>query len=134
MSGWAVIPAIRVRDMGEALDFYKNQLGFTVERETPDAVNVSLARGDARIMIEIPTDLYSAEYNDAIQSRIDLKSPIALYMEAPDLEEFYSRLQESGVNIVDPLADRPWGQTEFTIEDPQGNWLSFWKTTDSPSP
>jgi uncharacterized glyoxalase superfamily protein PhnB len=129
MSGWAVIPTIRVRDMGDALDFYQNQLGFELTRGGPGEVNSSLSRGDARIMIEIPTDFYSPEYNAAIESRLDSPSAIALYMEALDLEELYRRLGDAGVKIVDPLADRPWGQAEFTIEDLQGNWLTFWKGT-----
>jgi uncharacterized glyoxalase superfamily protein PhnB len=66
----------------------------------------------------------------ATESRLDSTSAIALYMEALDLEELYSRLGEAGVKIVDPLADRPWGQAEFTIEDLQGNWLTFWKATE----
>jgi uncharacterized glyoxalase superfamily protein PhnB len=130
MSGWAVIPTIRVRDMGEALDFYQNQLGFELTRGGPGEGNSSLSRGDARIMIEIPTDFYSPEYNAAIAGRLDSPSAIALYMEALDLEEFYSRLGDAGVKIVDPLADRPWGQAEFTVEDLQGNWLTFWKSTE----
>jgi uncharacterized glyoxalase superfamily protein PhnB len=51
-------------------------------------------------------------------------------MEAVDLDELYSRLGDAGVKIVDPLADRPWGQAEFTIEDLAGNWLTFWKATE----
>ena len=133
MSGWAVIPAIRVRDMVQALDFYQNQLGFTIERGGPEEENTSLARGDARIMIEVPSTLYSVEYNAAIESRLDSPSSIALYMEAPDLEDLYARLTEMGVKIVDPLADRPWGQAEFTVEDMRGNWLTFWKATENPS-
>ena len=133
MSGWAVIPTIRVRDIREAVDFYRDQLGFTIERGGPDEDNVSLSRGDARIMIEVPSDLFPAEYRAAIESRLDSPSSIALYMEAPDLEELYARLGDSGVKIVDPLADRPWGQAEFTMEDLQGNWLTFWKATESPS-
>ena len=130
MSGWAVIPTIRVRDMSEALDFYQNQLGFDLTRGGPGEENSSLSRGDARIMIEIPTNLYSTEYNAAIESRLDTPSAIALYMEALDLEELYSRLGDAGLKIVDPLADRPWGQAEFTIEDLLGNWLTFWKATE----
>jgi uncharacterized glyoxalase superfamily protein PhnB len=130
MSGWAVIPTIRVRDMGGALDFYQNLLGFELTRGGPGEANSSLSRGDARIMIEIPTDFYSPEYNAAIVGRLDSPSAIALYIEALDLEEFYSRLGDAGVKIVDPLADRPWGQAEFTIEDLQGNWLTFWKSTE----
>jgi uncharacterized glyoxalase superfamily protein PhnB len=130
MSGWAVIPTIRVRDMGQALDFYQNKPGFELTRGGPGEENCSLSRGDARIMIEIPTNLYSPEYNAAIVSRLDSPSAIALYMEALDLEEFYSRLGDAGVKVVDPLAERPWGQAEFTIEDLQGNWLTFWKATE----
>lgn len=130
MSGWAVIPTIRVRDMGEALGFYQNQLGFELTRGGPGEENSSLSRGDARIMIEIPTQFYSPAYNAAIVTRLESPSAIALYMEAVDLEEFYARLGDAGVKIVDPLADRPWGQAEFTIEDLQGNWLTFWKATE----
>ena len=133
MSGWAVIPTIRVRDMAEALDFYQNQLGFTIDRGGPEEENTSLSRGDARIMIEVPTNLYSPEYNADIVSRLDSPSAIALYMEAPDLEELYSRLGASRVKIVDAFADRPWGQAEFTVEDLYGNWLTFWKATEAPS-
>ena len=24
-------------------------------------------------------------------------------------------------------AERPWGQEELTVEDHEGNWLTFWK-------
>ena len=132
MSEWTVIPTIRVRDMGKALDFYQNQLGFKLERGGPESENCSLSRGDARIMIEIPTNLYSPEYNAAIESRLGSAGAISLYMEAPDLDQFYSGLASSAVKIVDPLADRPWGQAEFTVEDLAGNWLTFWKATDHP--
>src|SRR5690606_10005317 len=127
MPGWAVIPTIRVSDMEDALDFYQNTLGFVLARENPAADNNSLVRGDARLMLEVPTTLYSAEYNDAIARRIGTASAMALYMEAADLDELYQRLVNSGVKIVDPLAERPWGQHEFTIEDPVGTWLTFWK-------
>ena len=52
---------------------------------------------------------------------------IALYIEASDLLAFHSRLEAAGARIVDPLAERPWGQQEFTVEDHEGNWLTFWK-------
>ena len=129
MSGWAVIPTIRVPAMAEALDFYQNRLGFSLEGRGAGADNSSLKRGDARIMIEVPGDLYGAEYNAAIKERIGSASPMALYMEAPDIEDLYGSLTESGTKIVDPLAERPWGQVEFTVEDPYGTWLTFWKET-----
>jgi uncharacterized glyoxalase superfamily protein PhnB len=126
MSGWGVIPSIRVADMKDALDFYVGRLGFTAEGNV-EQPNVSIVRGDARLMLETAADFYGEAYNAAIRERLGTVSPHALYMEADDLEELHRALQENGARIVDPLADRPWGQAEFTVEDPAGNWLTFWK-------
>ena len=124
MSGFGVIPTIRVRDMATALAFYSGPLEFTVERE--DDGNSALQRGDARVMLESVKDFYGEEYNAAIRQRLGSPSANALYIEASDLAGFQSRLRAAGVRIVDPLADRPWGQAELTVEDHEGNWLSFW--------
>ena len=129
MPGWGVVPSIRVRDMAEALDFYVGRLGFSTERESAEEGNVSISRGDARLMLETTADFYGDAYNAAIRERLGSVSPNALYMEAEDLDELSRALQEGGAKIVDPLADRPWGQAEFTVEDPAGNWLTFWKRT-----
>ena len=67
MPGWAVIPAIRVRDFGASLAFYTDTLGFAVRRGTVEEGNISLIRGDASIMLEGPTTTsYSDRYNAAI--------------------------------------------------------------------
>jgi uncharacterized glyoxalase superfamily protein PhnB len=124
VSGFGVTPTIRVRDMAAALEFYSGPLEFTIERK--DAGNSALKRGDARVMLETDQGFYGDEYNAAIRERLGTPSSISLYIEATDLAGFQSRLQAAGVRIVDPLADRPWGQAEFTVEDHEGNWLSFW--------
>ena len=125
MSGWGVIPSIRVDDLAKALDFYVGRLGFTAEGSTAEP-NVSIVRGDARLMLETTAGFYSDAYNAAIRERLGSASPNALYMEADDLDELHRTVQDSGASIVDPLAERPWGQAEFTVEDPSGNWLTFW--------
>jgi uncharacterized glyoxalase superfamily protein PhnB len=128
MSG--VIPSIRVRDMAEALAFYTGPLEFTLAREGEG--NSSLTHGDARVMLETVQDFYGEEYNAAIRERIGSPSSISLYIEASDLAGFQSRLEAAGARIVDRLADRPWGQAEFTVEDHEGNWLSFWSAVGAP--
>jgi catechol 2,3-dioxygenase-like lactoylglutathione lyase family enzyme len=131
MAGHGVIPTIRVGDMSAGLAFYVGQLGFTLERGGPADDNSAVARGDARLMLEVAGDLYSRGYNDAIRRRLGTPSAMALYMEAPDLDALYARLEALGVEIVDPLADRPWGQSEFTVADPDGNWLTFWRASEA---
>lgn len=131
MPGRGVIPTVRVREMAAGLAFYLDRLGFTLERGGPTDDNSAVVRGDARLMIEVAGDLYSEGYNEAIRRRLGSPSAMALYIEAPDLGELYTRLQASGVEIVDPLADRPWGQSEFTVADPDGNWLTFWRAPEA---
>ena len=126
MSGWGVIPSIRVADLDDALGFYVGRLGFSVQGDAKHG-NVSILRGDARLMLETTADFYGDTYNAAIRERLGSVSANALYMEADDLEELYRALEEAGAKIVDPLAERPWGQAEFTVEDGEGNWLSFWR-------
>lgn len=130
MSGWGVVPTIRVTDMAAALDFYTGRLGFTVARGGPTDPNCVVTRGDARVMLETVSDLFGDRYNEAIRSRLGSASATALYLEAEDLASLYASVQEAGVEVVDPLADRPWGQAEFTVADPSGQWLTFWRATD----
>jgi uncharacterized glyoxalase superfamily protein PhnB len=117
--------------MAEAVAFYTGQLEFTLASGGDAATNSSLTRGDGHLMIETAADFYSDEYNEAIRERLGTPSSTAFYIEAEDLAAFHSRLNAGGiVRIIDPLASRPWGQEEFTVEDPAGNWLTFWRKPD----
>jgi uncharacterized glyoxalase superfamily protein PhnB len=127
-----VIPSIRVRDMADALAFYLGPLEFDLIGGGADASNTSVSRGDARLMLETAADHYADQYNAAIRERLGSPSAHSLYIEAPDVAGFHSRLQATGARIADPLANRPWGQAEFTVEDPEGNWLTFWEKVDTP--
>ena len=122
-----MIPSIRTADVTGAVDFYTGKLGFEVVRSSEG--NVAVTLGGERLMLEAAGTFYSANYNDAIRARLGTASPHALYIEVPDLEPYYEKLQAAGVEVVDPLAPRPWGQSEFTVADHDGNWLTFWSAT-----
>ena len=117
---------IRVRDMAKAIAFYTGPLEFKLDRGGASEGNSAVSRGEARLMLETAEDFYGDEYNAAIRSRLGSPSCSALYIESSDLAGFQARLRAAGVRIIDPLAERPWGQSEFTVEDHEGNWLSFW--------
>ncbi len=129
MAGNAVTPSIRVQDTASALRFYRETLGFELVRGDEGGGNYSLRRGGASLMIEGAADFYSAGYNSAIRQRLGSRSANALYIEADDVESLYADVQAKGVQPIDPLGPRDWGQSEFTVEDPEGNWLTFWKMT-----
>ncbi|MGE5596639.1 MAG: VOC family protein [Hyphomicrobiales bacterium] len=124
---YGVTPSIRVRDVPRAFRFYTETLGFDVRRGGPDDDNISLTRGNASLMLEGAGNFYSDAYNKAIQERLGTPSANAFYMEATDLDALNERVMKAGAKIIDPLAARQWGQREFTVEDPEGNWLTFWE-------
>ena len=127
MPGWGVIPSIRARDPQRLVEFYDQVLGFTVLRQSDETGNSAVELGDARLMIEpVEAVFYSPAYNEAIRGRAGEQGPHSLYIESEDLDALYERAQASGAVVVDAIAERPWGQREFTIEDPEGNWLTFW--------
>lgn len=43
-----------------------------------------------------------------------------------DVDEEYEKLMSKGVDILEPIADHPWGDRSFTITDPIGNILYIW--------
>lgn len=121
----AVTPTLRFSDLPAALAVYSETLGFTVVRGSADEGNIALERGDNRLMLESAGSFYGDEYNAAIASRLGRPGAGALYLEAEDLTELYEAVGRAGLRVIDPIADRPWGQTESTVEDGEGNWLSF---------
>ncbi|MEO8540850.1 MAG: VOC family protein [bacterium] len=121
-----MLPSIRVKDVKAAVQFYTEKLGFTLNRTQEVSDNNSLTFGDASIMLEGDGAFYSESYNAAIRQRLGSASASTYYIEADDLNALYAKVSAGGVKIVDPLADRAWGQAEFTLEDPEGNWVTFW--------
>ncbi|HUJ55637.1 MAG TPA: VOC family protein [Gaiellaceae bacterium] len=122
-----MIPSIRTGDVSGAVDFYTGKLGFELLRSSEG--NVAVGLGDERVMLEAAGSFYSPEYNEAIRARLGAASPHALYIEVAEIEPYYEKLRAAGVEVVDPLAPRPWGQSEFTVADGDGNWLTFWTAT-----
>ena len=123
------VPAIRVRDMAKALAFYLGPLEFSLKRGGDAQSNCVVSRGDADLMLETAAGHFGDEYNAAIRKRLGSPSSTAIYIEAADLAGFQARLRAAGAKIIDPLAERPWGQSEFTVEDHEGNWLAFWQAS-----
>ena len=113
--------------MAEALAFYRGPLEFTLDGGGDDATNSSLTRGDARVMIETAADHFGDEYNAAIKERLGVLRRSRCTSKLQIWPRSTPGSKQPAHKIVDPLAERPWGQEEFTVEDHEGNWLTFWK-------
>lgn len=125
------VVSFRFPDLAAARHFYVDQLGFSITRDTDEHENMSIAFGGAQMMLETDmAEFYGDAYNEVIATRRGQPGPNSVYIEAVELDDLHQRCRDQGIKIVDPIGDRPWGQREFTIEDPAGNFLSFWSRTE----
>ena len=57
--------------------------------------------------------------------QIDLPRPFHVEMEVPDLDAMHSQLKDLGIEAESPPTDRPWGERDFRLIDPDGKILEF---------
>ena len=125
-----ITPSVRFRDLPAAIEFYTGPLGFKLERGTVEEGNIAVSRDHSRLMLESAGTFSGADYNRAITERLGVPGAVSLYIETADLADLarlHANAVDAGLKVIDPLADRPWGQAEFTVEDSEGHWLSFYK-------
>jgi len=133
--GRGIVPHLWVADIEKSCAFYKESLGFESRMRWPETGAMSwclVGLGDAEIMIATFPPLREGEgpstgFEDKVRERGQGKSACTLYIEVPDVNAHHERTRESGPTFPDPIADRFWGQREYTVEDPDGNWLTFWE-------
>ena len=124
-------PHLFVEDMNRSIAFYCEVMHFEVTRAEPadNPTFASLKRGDSGIMLSPFGESFEGWVMvPEAEKRRGSAAPVSFYIEAIDsLEDEYARAQSGGATIVDPLGTRPWGQTEFTMADPDGFWWAVWK-------
>jgi len=55
----------------------------------------------------------------------DQKRAFHLEVDCEDLDTTYAKLQELGVKTEGPPTDRPWGERDLWVLDPDGNLVEF---------
>ena len=100
------VPELPVLDVERAQQHYHEVLGFDVAWLWPDKEIGAVSRGDVAIFF---------------RRRVAPFEPAVHWMFAPDIDATYHELKSSGANIVEPLEKKPWGMTQFALEDLDGN-------------
>ncbi|MDB5013164.1 MAG: Glyoxalase/bleomycin resistance protein/dioxygenase [Daejeonella sp.] len=109
-----IIPKLPFIDKQQTLQFYVNQLGFVLQSDYGDYLIIDLANAE----------LHFFSYPELKPE----KSDFMIYLRIDDgIEKMYQIIQEHGVKIHPngKLEDKPWGQQEFAIIDPNGTLLTF---------
>lgn len=107
------------RDLPRSLAFYRDQLGFKVVDEFPNAYARLVApKGKGTLAIHV---LEPGQWLDP------KRGGVRLYFEVRELAALCRRLAKEGVSFDQPPRRMPWGWQHAYLRDPDGHELSlFW--------
>lgn len=116
-------PVLLAPDVTEALDYYRDKLGFEVRAyegepsaygyATRDGCNVHIAHADhCRPNSDLVGDLFD------------------VYLWVDDVEAVHAELVERGANILHAPTDRPWGMREIRVRELNGYVLGIGQPLD----
>lgn len=106
-------PKLPMRDKSITRDYYITQLGF---QEIGDY-------GDYLMVKKDKIEIHFFEFKE-----LDPKENYGqVYIRTDDIDSLYQSLLENKTQIHPngPLGNRPWGQKEFALLDPDNNLLTF---------
>lgn len=104
-------PTFVVSDVMAAVEFYTRKLGFTL----------GFTWGDPPTFAGVSLDRVSVHLS---QGTPNARGGLVLFFVA-DADELFEFHRTNGVEIVQPISDRPWGLRQYTIRDLDGYMLEF---------
>jgi len=122
---------IWVKNQQEALEFYRDKLGFEVDTDAamgPDfrwlTMRVKGQPGFEIILMEPKAGMLLDEESAAqLRSLIDKGVLGGGVFDADDIHKTYEELKASGVEFKGPPSEQSWG-TATVMKDNSGNWFS----------
>lgn len=109
-----VTPFLACPDVGKAMRFYIDKLGFREDWTWGDPVtDGGVCRDDMSLYFFL---------NAELAARV---SGSELMLDVSPIEEVYAEHQSCGAPITSPLEDKPWHVREYTVTDPSGYKLRF---------
>ena len=125
---------VYVLDQQEALEFYRDVLGFDVRMDMPMSEDGSVRwvtvspreQPDLEIVLMpvSPGPVFDAESAERMKALIQDGTLGIGVFETDDVHGDHKRLSEKGVVFVSPPTDRFYG-TEAIVKDNSGNWFSL---------
>jgi catechol 2,3-dioxygenase-like lactoylglutathione lyase family enzyme len=125
---------VYVLDQQEALEFYRDTLGFEVRTDLPMSEDGDLRwvtvspKGQPDLEIVLmpvsPGPIFDAEAAERMQALIRGGTLGIGVFETDDVHGDHKRLSEKGVEFVSPPTERFYG-TEAIVKDNSGNWFSL---------
>lgn len=120
-------PSLSVADIDAAAAFYCDKLGFDLQFSLQDKNGVtffaSIGLFDCSILLR---QEQAREVAPSLRRQVRADVTISITLPADiDIDGFYAEVAAKGVTNSEALADKFWGNREFSILDPDGYCLAF---------
>jgi catechol 2,3-dioxygenase-like lactoylglutathione lyase family enzyme len=115
---YQITPFLHVPDMQEALAFFCDLLMFELKHRHSNYAYIELSGCGLRLLEE-PTRKLTA----------DGKARVTVCVDVADIDALHVKLGPALATLppdrVEPLKNMPYGQREFQVRMPDGDWLNF---------
>lgn len=110
---------ISTNKLRESKEFYMKHFGFRLVYESDWYVELLAAGSEPfGVSFTLPQREAGEFFNHGL----------ILSFEVDDVDAEYRRLKASGLDIIQELVDKPWGERSFLVDDPNGVHLYIYKT------
>jgi catechol 2,3-dioxygenase-like lactoylglutathione lyase family enzyme len=114
----AAAPQFLVANLTDSLIFYEQRLGFT-RNFVYAGFYAGVSRDRAVLHLKCAPKLEAERAHRKSGEHLDA------YLAVSGVRELYDELVGRGATVVKPLGPRPWGTSDFYVEDPDGYILCF---------
>jgi catechol 2,3-dioxygenase-like lactoylglutathione lyase family enzyme len=122
--------ACYVRDLDKTAEFYQ-KLGLQIKSRSSDRIilyinwyRIDFVQSDTESTSEVQKELASAEKG----------AGLFLYFSVDNVDEAYQDVVAAGLKPIAEPKDMSWGNREFTVRDPDGYKLVFFKRKVAKNP
>ena len=119
LDGRALSASLTVNDLRRSLDWYRDVMGFTVEKEHEregKLIAASLEAGAVRILL-------AQDDGRKGPDRVKGEGFSLMITTAQDVDAIADGVTSRGGTLASPPADMPWGARVFRVRDPDGFML-----------
>ena len=117
----SVSPSLTVRDVQKSLEWYRDVLGFTVDRQYErdgKLLGVSLKAGVVQILLNQDDGAKGADRAKGAGFSLQLTT-------SQNVDAIAARIKKAGYTLGSEPADMPWGARVFRVQDPDGFRLAI---------
>lgn len=111
-----VIPVLVYPDVGDAVDWLCTAFGFTQRIRIGD-YRAQLSVGDGAVIVSEPGEDHHPPHAGKLSASVLVR--------VEDATRHHAHAREHGATIVQPPADHPFGERQYTAEDPAGHRWTF---------